>query len=146
MKYDPQTDEYHVDTYTRPDRPTESKRDGWLILIIVLIVILAFFAGRTTASGAAADQPLCIAVANAQWPESVEGAEWAGYPQKWDGVPLSTFDQEPLLLPLGPAWEDGAYALYRLEDGSDFIVPMYTLLDNTPDMHTVCPDVVKWKP
>lgn len=141
MIYDPKTDGYTADK-----RPKESKRDGWLILIIVLIVIMAFYAGRVTATGGAADQPLCIAVNNAMWPETIEGVEWVGYPQKWDGVPLSTFDQEPLLLPLGPAWEDGAYALHPMEDGSIFIVPMYTLLDNTPDMHTVCPDVVKWTP
>jgi hypothetical protein len=115
------------------------------VVVSALVVALLVGAIASRAQGAAADQPLCQAVLNAQWPESIEGVEWIGYPKKWEGVPLSTFDQEPLLLPLGE-WEDGAYALYRLEDGSDLIIPMYTLLQDTPDMHTVCPDVVKWNP
>jgi len=124
---------------------------GYMAFLIVGIVIMAVLAlggliNIARSEGAAADQPLCQAVLNAQWPASIEGVDWVGYPPKWSGVPLETFDQEPLLLPLGPAWEDGAYALYRLEDGSDLIIPMWTLLQDTPDMHTVCPDVVRWHP
>lgn len=125
---------------------TQKKDYRQISCLICLIGACVIILGAVFAKVAAVDQPLCIAVENAQWPASIEGVGWVGYPQKWDGVPLETFDQEPLLLPLGPAWSDGAYALYRLEDDSIFIVPMYTLLDNTPDMHTVCPDVVRWYP
>lgn len=132
-----------------------AKRQLYLAYCLAMAILLAggaalalcafFFVGRLRAEPSAADQPLCQAVLNAQWPAEIEGVEWVGYPQKWDGVPLSTFDQEPVLLPLGE-WSDGAYALYSLDDGSIFIVPMYTLLDNTPDMHSACPDAVSWRP
>lgn len=92
MKYDPKTDEYHVDTYTRPPRPTESKRDGWLIAIIVLIVILAFFAGRVTA---AAD-PLCQYFDALATMPGVEVATWEGYPGGWKDYP-ETWDYEVFL-------------------------------------------------
>ncbi len=119
---------------------------AFLIIGIVIMGVLAVggLINIARSEGAAADQPLCIAVAAAQWPASIEGVDWVGYPQKWD-VPPETFDQEPLLLPLGD-WSEGAYALYRLDDGSDLIIALYELETDTPDMHTVCPDVVKWTP
>ena len=92
MRYDPKTDEYHVDTYTRPDRPVESKRDGWLLLIILLIVALAFIAGRVTA---AAD-PLCTFFDALTQHADVETAQWIGYPDGWRDYP-ETWDYEVFL-------------------------------------------------
>jgi hypothetical protein len=123
---------------------------GYMAFLIVGIVIMAALAlggliNTARSEGAAADQPLCQAVLETSWSESVYAPEWVGYPGGWEGMPLGLFDQEPLILYL-PGMESG-YVIYRDQLGHDWIFPHYSFENGgtPPGTHDLC-DVVVWMP